>query len=124
MDANVLGTQITISGIIVAAIQYMKRSKYFPWFTKEKVLMVRGLSAFASFAAALGIHAVWSATDHSLLITGLDLMSILGAAWIAIKQFTFTELTWQTVKPASNPAVVEAVAPEAAAQQGITPEKH
>lgn len=124
MDANVLGTQITISGIIVAAIQYMKRSKYFPWFTKEKVYVVRGFSAVASFIAALGVHYTWNASNHSLLLTGLDLTTMLAAAWIATKQFVFTELTWQTVKPTSNPAVVEAVAPDAAKEQGITPEKH
>lgn len=123
MDANVLGTQITVGGIIVAAIQYAKRSRYFPWFTKEKILLVRGVSAFLSFVAALGIHYVWNGSNHSLLITGLDLVSILGAAWIAIKQFTITELTWQTVKPSSNPAVVEAVAPDEAIKSGLVPDK-
>lgn len=124
MDANVLGTQITFAGITVALIQWLKRSKYVPWFTKEKVYLMRGVSAVVSFLAALGIHYVWNATGHSLLITGLDLMSILTAAWIALKQFVLTEGFWQTVKPASNPALVAAVVPEEAERLGFIPEKH
>lgn len=123
MDANVLGTQITFAGVVVALIQWMKHSRYFPWFTKEKVKLVRVVSVGLSFLAGLGIHWVWDPQNGSLIVTGLSMTGLAISAWVAIKQFVITEMTYQTVKPSSDPAVIEAVAPEAAVAKGIVPDK-
>ena len=121
---NVALTSVTISGITVAAIEWLKRSKMFPWITKEKVVLLRVLSCIGTAAAAVGISYQWNATDHTLTIAGLTLSGIVGLSWAWIKQFTLTEIVYQTTKPSSNPAVVAAVAPAAAFKQGIVPEKH
>jgi hypothetical protein len=123
-DSNVLLTSFTISGITVAAINWLKRSKYFPWITKEKVWLLRVLSAVVATASSVGITHVWNSTDHSILISNLTVATLWAFAWALTKQFTMNETIFQATKPTSNPAVVEAVAPEAAAQQGIVPEKH
>jgi hypothetical protein len=122
-DANVLMTTFTISGITVAAINWLKRSKYFPWITKEKIWLLRIMSAAAATASGVGISHVWNATDHSLVIGGLTGANLAAFAWDITKQFTMNETIFQATKPQSNPAVVEAVAPQAAIQQGIVPEK-
>ena len=122
-DANVLMTTFTISGITVAAINWMKRSKYFPWITREKIWLLRIMSAAAATASGVGISHVWNATDHSLVIGGLTGANLAAFAWAITKQFTMNETIFQATKPQSNPAVVEAVAPQAAIQQGIVPEK-
>lgn len=121
---NVALTSITVSGITVAALQWMKRSKYFPWITKEKVVLMRILSGFVAAAAAVGISYQWNAADHTLTIAGLTLGGVASLGWAWVKQFTMNEIVWQTTKPSSSPAVVEAVAPVAAAKAGLVPEKH
>jgi hypothetical protein len=123
-DANVLLTSFTISGITVAALNWLKRSKYFPWITKEKVWLLRLFSAAAATASGVGITHVWSSADHSILIGGLTLANLWAFLWAITKQFTMNETIFQATKPTSNPAVVEAVAPEAAVKQGIVPDKH
>jgi hypothetical protein len=123
-DANVLLTSFTISGITVAALNWLKRSKYFPWITKEKVWLLRILSAVAATASGVGITHVWNSADHSILIAGLTATNLWAFAWAVTKQFTMNETIFQATKPTSNPAVVEAVAPVEAVKQGIVPEKH
>jgi len=125
-DANVVLTSVAISGTTVGVINWLKRSKYFPWITKEKIILLRFLSAASATAAGVGIHWVWStAADHSysFAVTGITMATVLAfikAIWV---QFVGNEVIFQATKPQSNPAVVEAVAPQAAIQQGIVPEK-
>lgn len=111
-EANVLLTTMTVSGITVAAINWLKRSKYFPWITKEKIWLLRIMSAAAATATGVGIIYVWDPTNHSILITGLTAANLWAFAWAILKQFTANELVFQTTKASSAPVVVQAVAPE------------
>jgi hypothetical protein len=113
-DANVALTTFTTSAMTVAAINWLKASKYFPWITKEKVTLLRFLSIGAAVASGAGIGHVWNPTDHSLVISGLTVTNGALFLWAIVKQFTMNETIFQATKPSSNPAVVEAVAPEAA----------
>lgn len=113
-DANVALTTFTTSAITVGILNWIKHSKYFPWITREKTTLLRVLSIAASLATGVGIQHVWNSTDHSLLISGLTGTNIAAFAWAVVKQFTANETIFQMTKPSSNPAVVEAVAPEAA----------
>lgn len=118
-DANVALTTFTSSAIAVGAINWLKHSKYFPWITREKIWLLRIMSIAAATATSVGITHVWNSTDHSILIGGLTLTNLWAFLWSIIKSFTAQETIFQATKPSSNPAVVEAVAPEAA-----VPEKH
>lgn len=111
---NVALTSVTISGITVAGIEWLKHSRYFPWITKEKILLIRAISAVAAAAAAVGITYTWNAADHSLTIAGLTLGGMATFFWAWAKQMTMNELVRQATKGSSNPAVVKAVAPQAA----------
>lgn len=119
-DSNIALTAFTTSAMTVAALNWLKGSKYFPWITREKATLLRVLSAGASVAAGVGIGHVWNAADHSLVISGLTLSNVARFSWAIVRQFAMNETIFQATKPSSNPAVVMAVAPEAAAKEGIT----
>ena len=126
MDANILGTQITVGAITVAFINWLKTTSIFPSFVRGKTWLVRSVSLVISFAAGLGIHTAWTpAPDgtHTLAITGLALMPILGSLWVVIKQYAITELAYHGTKPASNPQLVAALAPAVAEQEKLIPPK-
>lgn len=110
-EANVLLTTMTVSGITVAAINWLKKSKYFPWITKEKIWLLRVMSAAAATASGVGITHIWNPADHSILIAGLTAANLWAFGWAIVKQFTANELVFQTTKPSSAPVVVQAVAP-------------
>jgi hypothetical protein len=122
-DANVVMTTFTASAITVAAINWLKRSKAFPWITKEKIWLLRVMSAAAATASGVGINHVWNAADHSLVISGLTMANLGLFAWAVVKQFVANETIFQATKPQSNPAFVAAVAPAVAIKEGIIPEK-
>ena len=113
-DANLVLTQFTTSALIVAAINWLKASKYFPWITKEKTALLRMMSIAAATATSVGIGHVWNSADHSLLITGITWAAVFAFFWALIKSFVMNETIFQATKPTSDPAVVQAVAPEAA----------
>ena len=113
-DASILLTTLTTSGITVAAINWLKNSPLAPWVTKQNIWLLRILSAGSAVAASVGIHWVWTANDHTLVITGLTLSAIVGFFWHLIQQFTANEIVFQATKASSNPAVVAKIAPEAA----------
>lgn len=122
MDQNILATQITYAGILVAFVNWLKTTSIFPSIVAGKTWLVRSISIVGSFLGALGIHVAWTpATDgtHTLAFTGLSLAGVALSAWIAVKQFVFTELTYRATKPTSNPQFVAAVAPEVAEKQNL-----
>jgi hypothetical protein len=107
-DANLVMTHLTSSGITVFVLQWLKRSRYFPWITEEKTKLLRTLSALAAAGTAVGISATWNGPEHTLVISGLTLGAVLAGLWAWAKQFVMNEIVWQATKPkngsASGPA--------------------
>jgi hypothetical protein len=106
-DANIVLTSVALSGTIVQGINWLKQSKYAPWITKEKVMLLRGLSAVGAAATGAGITHVWSSADHSFLVSGLTItavLSFLKAMWI---QIVGQETIYQATKRTSAPEVVQ-----------------
>ena len=114
-DANIAVTQVTIAGITVAAINYLKNATWFPWLTQQSTKLARLASALVAAAAAVGVTYTWNPESHTLTIVGLTLPAIAAAAWAWLKQMTLNELVFQTTKPKSAPVVVQA------AQQAAIP---
>lgn len=109
MVENIVITQVTTSAIVVAAIQWLKSSRFFPWITKESGAMSRFVSALLAAGAAVGIHTTWDPSAHALTITGLTAFGIALATWEWAKSFVLNELIYRsTVKPqkADPPIVV------------------
>jgi hypothetical protein len=111
MDNNVVLTTLAVSGTSVAVLNWIKASPWFPWINREKVKLLRALSALSALAAGSSIHWVWTATDHSFAISGLTLANVLALGAAIYKQFVANEVIYQMTKRTSDPKVV-AVAKE------------
>jgi hypothetical protein len=121
----------TVSALSVAAIQYLKKSSWFPWLSDESSnFALRLASVFTALGSAVGIHFVYSASEGTLMVSGLTMAAILPAGWAWLKQLVWNELVFQTAVKAPGNAVVAAkatpagqvqVAAQAAVDQGAIP---
>jgi len=100
---NVLATQVTAGAIIAWVTNWLKQSKYFPWITQETKAISTMVAVVLSAAAALGVNVAWNGADHTLIISGLTLYGILGAAWALAKQYVMTHLAGQVMYPQQKP---------------------
>ena len=107
VDNNVVLTTLAVSGTSVAVLNWIKASSWFPWVTKEKVTLLRLLSALSALAAGSGIHWVWTATDHSFAVSGLTAANVLALGAAIYKQFVANEVIYQMTKRTSDPKVVQ-----------------
>lgn len=106
--ASSLATQITVSGLIVAAIQAAKNSKWFPWVHGASDKINRAISGALAAIAAIGIHITWNhgsiPGSYMVDITGMTLMGILTGCWNWIKAMVFNEMIYRsTVKSVIPP---------------------
>ena len=117
MDHNVLATQITMGGVGVAFLQWLKSTKFFPWATVETARMNRVIAAVVALATSVGIHLQWQnageAGAYTLTITGATLTGVATMAWVWLKQFVVQELIYRTTANGNG-----APAPAAVVQQG------
>jgi hypothetical protein len=107
VDNNVVLTTLAVSGTSVAVLNWIKASPWFPWITKEKVKLLRVLSALSALAAGTGIHWVWTTTDHSFAVSGLTAANVLALCMAIYKQFVANEVIYQMTKRTSDPKVVQ-----------------
>jgi hypothetical protein len=73
------GSQATVSGFIVMAIQWLKGSKYFPWINQQSQRVNQFLSVGLAFATSLGINHVWNPNTRVLALTIPTLTVLLAA---------------------------------------------
>lgn len=99
---NAVATQVTVSGIVVAAIQWLKSSEWFPWITAETATLNRCLSVAAAAATAVGVHITWNhgalPGSYMIAVTGLTLMGILTGAFDVLKSLVFQEIIYRSTK--------------------------
>lgn len=93
---DVLATQITIGTIGSGLLAYLKSAKWAPWFNKHSATINHLYLLASSAAGALGVHAVWDASSHSLTITGLSLVTIAYGFWEWAKQYALQYLVQRT----------------------------
>jgi hypothetical protein len=130
--ASAFGTQVALSGIWVALIQWLKNSKFMPLLNAGTDTANRVVSAVLAFLGALGVHLAWSAGaaagDYSLHITGLTLMGVVLMAWAMVKSLVYNEIIYRTsvksiTPPPKGPVTIsggaggEAIAQEIKAQR-------
>src|ERR1700740_458896 len=84
---NVLATQITLGMIGSGLLQYLKNAKFLPFINDHSAAINHLVLAGTSAAGAIGVHTAWSASSHSLTITGLSAASMAGGAWVWAKQW-------------------------------------
>lgn len=106
---NPLATQVTVSAIVVAFIQWLKSRDWFPWIQNEAATANRIAAVLLAALTAIGIHMTWSHGDvpgsYMISVTGLTLVGIGMGLYAIIKSFVFQELIYRTtVKNGSPPA--------------------
>jgi hypothetical protein len=99
---NAVATQVTVSGIVVAAIQYLKSSKLFPWITAKTATLNRILSMAAAVATSVGVHITWNhgslPGSYMVAVTGMTIMGILTGAFDVLKSLVFQEIIYRSTK--------------------------
>lgn len=85
---NVLATQLTLGTIGAGVLAYLKTAKWAPFINKHSAKFNHIWLLTASAVGALGVHAAWDASAHSLTITGLSALAIGHAIWEWAKQWT------------------------------------
>jgi hypothetical protein len=104
---NAFATQVTVSGIAVALLQWLKQSSWFPWLTKETTKLNQAVAAIIAAGTAIGVHIAWApgtvAGSYTILLSGFTLAGILTGVWAWLKMFTYQEIIYHsTVKDAAG----------------------
>lgn len=104
---NVVVTQATIGLICSFLLARLKAAAWIPWINAHSAGINHMILLLTSAAGAVGVHAAWSASAHSLTITGLDLAAIGASFWIWAKQWTVQFLVHRGIfGPVATPAPV------------------
>ena len=90
---SAFGNQVLLNAIIVAALQWLKNSKWFPWLSAETEKANRIIAVLLAGAAALGVHTNFDHTTGVLTITGLTLATI----WSGLYNWLVSFVTQQTL---------------------------
>ena len=99
-----LATQVTVAGIGVALIQWLKSSKWFPFITADSEKLNRFFGALYAVVSAVGVHLAWNhgavPGTYMVEVSGLTLTGVLMGAWAVTKQFVLQQIIFRTtVKP-------------------------
>lgn len=92
-----MGTETSLALALIVIIQWLKKTPYFPWLSQQSAKANRLAAIVGSGLSSLGIHKVWNATDHSLLITGLSLTVVLPALYHWAIQFLYTHAGYKAI---------------------------
>jgi hypothetical protein len=95
-DSSIALSQVTVAGIAVALINWLKRSEYFPWITQEKTNLLRVIAIVTSALGAAGIHYTWNPEAHILafhLPTLAGFVHFVFSHWVP--SFVTQEITYQ-----------------------------
>ena len=100
---NVLSTQVTLSALSVALIQWLKSRKWFPWVHGMSDWANRIASGIMALLTAIGIHLTWThgalPGEYMIAVSGLTLVGIATGVWAVIKSIVFNEIIYRgTVK--------------------------
>lgn len=124
---NAVATQVTLSGIAVALLQWFKKSSWFPWLTKESAKLNRIVAAVIAALNAIGVHLAWSsgsvAGSYSILVSGLTLTGVATGIWVWLKMFVFQQIIYHSTVKDAAATNQDAKPSTAAAPYSQTPQK-
>lgn len=84
---NVFATQVTLGLLGSGILNLLKKSNLVKFVNDNSGTLNHLILLITSGAGALGVHAAWNASSHSLTITGLDFATILTTLWLWSKQW-------------------------------------
>lgn len=100
---GLLVNQAMISAMIAYGIEFLKKTKYFPWITAESAKLNRGLAVAVTGLAAAGIHMTYA--GGILTITGLTWWSLAHGLWDWVRSFLVTQVAYDgLIAPNQKPA--------------------
>ena len=111
MDANptvnLISTQVTLSAISVAFIQWLKSRSWFPILHGTSDWANRAASGLMSIATAIGIHITWTHGDvpgaYMIAVSGLTVTGLATGAFAVIKSMVFNELIYRSTVKSQQP---------------------
>src|SRR6267143_1841316 len=104
---SVMVTQATLGLLSSGVLQLLKKSSLVKAFNDNSKVLNHLFLLATSAGGAIGIHAVWSVSAHSLTITGLDFWTIMLSLWLWIKQWSVQFLVHKgAFGPVSEPPKV------------------
>jgi len=103
--ASELGAQASAAILISFILQWIKKSKYFPWITVETQTINRWVSIVIAFCAGIGIYATWH--EGTLTITGLTAENMFHALTRGVEQWAFQKTTYRGLIAPPQPGVVQ-----------------
>jgi hypothetical protein len=92
---SIVLSHLTTAGLAVALIQWLKKSRYFPWITQEKTRVMRLVAIVTAGLGTVGINYAWNAAGRELsfhIPTFVEAFS-LGIAWA--KSFITQEIVYR-----------------------------
>lgn len=96
-----LTTHLTTGAMIVYILEWLKRSRWFPWISDHQKTLQRVLSAGAAVVVAVGIN--WNydpaMEGGTLVIHGLNAQTVLAAVYEFLKQFMAQQVIYDTIVP-------------------------
>jgi hypothetical protein len=103
---NVLATQITLGLLASGLLRWVKKAPFLKMINDNSSTLNHLFLLVTSAVGALGVHSAWSASTHSLTITGLDPVSIGASLWLWAKQWSIQFLVHKgAFGPVSTPAL-------------------
>jgi hypothetical protein len=95
--SSLVATQVTVSALIVYALEYLKKAKWFPWLTMDTKSLNRLVGALLAALAAVGIHAEFNAQAGTLLVTGLTAWGLMHAFFDLARSWVFQQVIYDAV---------------------------
>jgi len=100
---DTLHATLAANAVSVFLIEKLKAAKNIPWIHQHSSQLNRMVAIATSGLAAVGVHFTFNAGDGTLLITGISMAGIVGAAWHWVQSFALQEVMYQgTVKKNGN----------------------
>lgn len=94
---NELTTHLVTGGVVVYAIQMLKRANWCTWIDADTTTLNRWIGVLAAAVTALGIHWTFDASAGQLVITGLTKAGITDAVWEFAKQYVLQQMVYDGV---------------------------
>jgi hypothetical protein len=107
-SGSALATQVTLSALSVAFIQWLKNTESITWIHAGTSTLNRALSGVLAILSAVGVHISWAAAvatpgTYTLTFTGVTLTGIGLMAWGIVKSMAFNELTYRMAVKSITP---------------------
>jgi hypothetical protein len=101
-----LSTQATIAVFVSFAIQWLKKSSWFPFLTVETEKFNRWVSVIVAALSGFGIYATWA--SGTLSVTGVTAANVLHALTHGVQQFALQHAAYRTLIAPPLPGAVQA----------------